>query len=842
MMQDVISRVRRWPPSNNILVLIAYALLTLIMTWPVIGRLGTHIPGSEGDAWEHLWTARWMRDAILGGQSIFYTDLIFYPQGTLLTSHNIAWANIAMWLPLQIAVGEATAYSLMMLAVYVLNGFAVFLLAKELIRSQAAAFVAGLIGAFWPFILSHHNSPNLSLIAFVPLAMLYLKRTLERQRIREALLAALFVALIGIARWQMLVLSGVLIGLFFVCLLLNHREYRTRRAAGLTLLALAVAALIMLPLLLPPALDQITRVNADEIFTSDGSQSDLLAYLVPNRFHPWWGQAVFERFYGNFGINQFSVAFIGYMVVILAVIGMVKRWRKARFWLLVTSVYVLLALGPALLVNGRVVLPLPYSWLDDLFLFRIIRDPDRFNAILVIPVAMLAGLGVVAIREGFRLSRRRSTLIIAVVTIFILFEYAVRYPTYAMAVPEWYYQLAQEEDDFAILDLPMQTRVHDEHYMHYQFEHGKPLVGGKISRPPAEAYAFINSVPFLRSVRKDPAPPEDIVRFSEQFALLEQAGVRYLILHKNRLGEQQLAAWRAWLGLAPLHEDEELVVYQTAWQLGRDLTTKPTGLPGLAIVSTGYGPETTTQDGWVTVDIRWASDTGLDQDYAICFEIGRQVDKPEIKTCLPLSPEWSTVNWQANEVVDTSYSLNFDPFLESGKYTITAEIVSEAGKEPVSLPLPVGEVAFTAVDRHFASNNEVALDDWLATFGKDIALTEFETRELDNNTVEVSVGWLALNRMDQSYKVFLHLINPVTGNVVSQVDMAPRNWSYPTTWWEQNEIVTDSLQLALESVPSGEYDLFIGLYDEATGERLPVTMQSDTSGPQDSLLLTRIVR
>jgi len=89
---------------KTIVFLLLLMVLTVLMTWPIAGRIGTHIPGSEGDAWEHLWTFHWVRNSLLSGRSPFFTERIFYPQGTSLTSHNIAWVNIAAWLPLQAVI------------------------------------------------------------------------------------------------------------------------------------------------------------------------------------------------------------------------------------------------------------------------------------------------------------------------------------------------------------------------------------------------------------------------------------------------------------------------------------------------------------------------------------------------------------------------------------------------------------------------------------------------------------------------------------------------------------------------------------------------------------------
>lgn len=81
------------------------------MTWPLAAQLGTHIPGFIGDSFVHLWTFEWVKAALLSGQSPFYTDLLFYPRGTSLIFHNIAWMNFLGWLILQVFVGGAAAYS-----------------------------------------------------------------------------------------------------------------------------------------------------------------------------------------------------------------------------------------------------------------------------------------------------------------------------------------------------------------------------------------------------------------------------------------------------------------------------------------------------------------------------------------------------------------------------------------------------------------------------------------------------------------------------------------------------------------------------------------------------------
>ncbi|MEZ4661374.1 MAG: hypothetical protein R2911_27810 [Caldilineaceae bacterium] len=46
----------------------------------------------------------------------------------------------------------------------------------------------------------------------------------------------------------------------------------------------------------------------------------------------------------------------------------------------------------------------------------------------------------------------------------------------------------------------------------------------------------------------------------------------------------------------------------------------------------------------------------------------------------------------------------------------------------------------------------------------------------------------------------------------------PRQWSYPTTQWDANEVVSDVLTLKLEQADArSPYRIVLGVYDEQTG-------------------------
>ena len=92
--------------------------------------------------------------------------------------------------------------------------------------------------------------------------------------------------------------------------------------------------------------------------------------------------------------------------------------------------------------------------------------------------------------------------------------------------------------------------------------------------------------------------------------------------------------------------------------------------------------------------------------------------------------------------------------------------------------------------------------------------------------------------MDLNYKFFAHLTDVETEVLVAQVDVVPYNWTYPTTWWEAGEFVSDELLMSLEGVPAGTYNLSVGVYDPDTGERLAITGQpSDLTVSERRLVL-----
>jgi hypothetical protein len=796
----------------------------MVMTWPLVAQLGTHIPAGLGmDVWTHQWTFWWVRESITQGRNPFHTDLIFHPHGVSLAYHNIAWLNIAIWLPLQAVLGSSTAYSLTYIIIFALNCFAMYLLAREWTGSPLAAFVGGLVYGLWPFTVSQSGHPNMIVTCWIPLTLLYLRRTLEKGSARDAVITAIFLALTGIARWQLLILGSIVVGLYLLYKCLTDRACRTWRTLGLLALVGGIAAILMAPLAAPPVAAQLTRSYPEDAFVDEQAsrQTDALAYVLPNR-----NQYVWEYVISKAGLDLESendqVAFLGYTTIVLAFLGTIKQWRSARFWVLASVLYIALALGPLLRVGGQLYpqIPMPYRLVGNLFLIRILSEPQRFNIFLGLPLGMLASLGVATLLPKHRPSWWKSALLLGIVGILILGEYCiVPYNTIPYVTPAWYAQLAQEPGRFAILDLPMGTRFYDKQYTFYQITHGKPLVGGHVSRTPREAFAFLNSTPFLEQLQRKNEMDPSLKDITHQLQPLSEADIRYIVLHKKLATMEQLASWQDWLAFKPHYEDEDLVVYRTKPRMGQDLIPAYQMTGEISLIRIHRRPHDRARPDLIQVDTRWGSTAPPARDYDVCLQLVDPHGAIAQSECQPLCSAWPTSRWENEEIARGNYALQIDSALESQVYTLTLTLADAATTMEAGYPITLGAMEVQVSDSQASSVPRPA-HPLHTRWGEVILLNGYDLRCYPDS-LDVTLYWQAEQKMDVSYKVFVHLTDATSGALAAQDDSVPRRWTYPTTSWEPGEVIEDTVSLPLDAEAGRQYRLLVGLYDMYTGERLP---------------------
>jgi hypothetical protein len=131
-----------------------------------------------------------------------------------------------------------------------------------------------------------------------------------------------------------------------------------------------------------------------------------------------------------------------------------------------------------------------------------------------------------------------------------------------------------------------------------------------------------------------------------------------------------------------------------------------------------------------------------------------------------------------------------------------------------------------------------------ARFGRNIRFLGYELQPaslaspIPGSRIEVVLYWQALEPTATPHRIFLHLVGDGDpSDIRAQADAYPH---LPTSGWLPGEYVSDRIALDLPAgLDPGEYRLLLGLYEEATGTRLPV-LDAGGEAAGDSLVLARV--
>jgi hypothetical protein len=89
-------------------------------------------------------------------------------------------------------------------------------------------------------------------------------------------------------------------------------------------------------------------------------------------------------------------------------------------------------------------------------------------------------------------------------------------------------------------------------------------------------------------------------------------------------------------------------------------------------------------------------------------------------------------------------------------------------------------------------------------------------------TIRLRLRWEALRDVDEDYTVFAHLIGPQE-EIRAQEDGQPGDGARPTGNWKPGDVVEDGYDLTVRGdTPPGVYQVEVGMYLPATGQRLRV--------------------
>ena len=204
------SRVR-----SSLLTLPAYAVLAIIMTYPLCLNLAESLPGDIGDPLLNTWILAWDGHALMQNPAGLFDANIFFPRPNTLAYSEHMLSTALSVLPVQVATGEPlVAYNLAFLASLALTGWTTFLLAHRFTRNLPAAFLAGAAFAFAPYHFAIFSHIQLLTLQWLPLSILCLDRFLQERRNRYLAAFALFLLLQLASSWYLAIFTIVALAIY----------------------------------------------------------------------------------------------------------------------------------------------------------------------------------------------------------------------------------------------------------------------------------------------------------------------------------------------------------------------------------------------------------------------------------------------------------------------------------------------------------------------------------------------------------------------------------------------------------------------------------------------------
>ena len=137
----------------------AYTVIAIVMTWPLARGIAHDVAWDLGDSVLNMWILAWdceqLRGIFFGHYSHlqhFFDANIFHPAPLALAYSEHLVPQALQILPVYLLTkNPILCYNLLFLSTFALSGLGMFLFARELTGSSAAAFVSGLLFAFAPY-------------------------------------------------------------------------------------------------------------------------------------------------------------------------------------------------------------------------------------------------------------------------------------------------------------------------------------------------------------------------------------------------------------------------------------------------------------------------------------------------------------------------------------------------------------------------------------------------------------------------------------------------------------------------------------------------------------------
>ena len=298
---------------------------------------------------------------------------------------------------------------------------------------------------------------------------------------------------------------------------------------------------------------------------------DLASVVSGNPCNPFWGGVV-RTLYDARAMDRFNDPL--WLGVVPLVLFLTRReWMTsplARRWLLLTTGFLIWALGPFLTIAGfNTGLPLPEILLRYVPVVSNARIPSHASVTVCLGVAMLLALAMTRAR------RLQSELAMFTMLGLVLIDLcAAPFPLTALERPALYDRLKTQPAG-AVLDVPVGIRdgfgpvgVFDASILYFQTLHEKPIATGYVARLPPAVRQRYDTSPVMQTLFQLSAggeSPQSLGPLAAKQSLARDWGVRYVVVHE-RAASTAVRRFIEAMALPVIDRDESRIVYALPWE------------------------------------------------------------------------------------------------------------------------------------------------------------------------------------------------------------------------------------------------------------------------------------
>lgn len=509
------------------LVALGYLALTAWWLWPLPRHLADHFayppavtPFIAADLHLITWALAWDTHALLTSPLSLFDANIFHPARSALAFSEHFLGYVPLFAPVWLVTGNAVlASNLVIVLTFPLCALATYALARRFV-SPAAAFVAGALFAFHA--QRYVNLYHLHQLGtfYLPLALLFTERWLERARRRDALGLAVVVGLQLLCSFYLAYAIVLFYAAYLPLALWRWRESLDRRRLAGLALALGAAGVPMLLTSLPYL--ELQRLG-----------------LVPSGKSPMVDLAL-EPFVTMGRVrNYLTAGAVGAAGYALGLLALVLGWRGGAYprvlGVVACAVGLFLAAGPTVIWGG-VEHWSPYAllfrWLPG---FSAVRLPFRFLVIAQLGFALLAALGSEQVIRRLPRTLGWPVALAAVALVLALAPARAPHTLHQQpapaTLPPAYRWLAEKGEGGALLELPVAEPSVAGRRMLLSTYHWLPILDGYSAYPPLTRRYLIGMAQGL--------PREDALQ-----SLVDAVDVRWILVHLGELSESARDAWQ----------------------------------------------------------------------------------------------------------------------------------------------------------------------------------------------------------------------------------------------------------------------------------------------------------